>query len=67
MPTYSNIEPTPEVKLNDLTPYVLQIALGIHAIFEGLAIGIQNDWLICLGISLAVCFHKWVKKILYSV
>ncbi len=44
-----------------MTPYLLQIAIGIHAVFEGLAIGIEKETTVVLGIALAVCFHKWAE------
>ncbi|EGR27854.1 zip zinc transporter family protein, putative [Ichthyophthirius multifiliis] len=47
-------------KIN-LAPYLLQVAVGIHAVFEGLAIGIENDWLKCLTLAAAVCCHKWAE------
>jgi len=50
-----------EPKLNKLTPYILQIAIGIHATFEGLAIGIASNYAGCLGIALAVVCHKWAE------
>ncbi|KAM3141595.1 hypothetical protein pb186bvf_006200 [Paramecium bursaria] len=53
-----------------LTPFILQIAigkykfiLGIHAVFEGLAIGIVQEVPECIGISLAVVCHKWAEGI----
>jgi len=50
-----------EPKLSKFTPYILQIAIGIHATFEGLAIGIAPDYAGCLGIALAVVCHKWAE------
>jgi zinc transporter 1/2/3 len=47
-------------QMNTLAPYILQIAIGIHAVFEGLAIGIENEVSTCIGISAAVVCHKWV-------
>ena len=39
---------------------------GIHAVFEGLAIGIEKDVSTCLGIAIAVVCHKWVIHITYN-
>ncbi|CAD8181701.1 unnamed protein product [Paramecium octaurelia] len=50
-----------EIQFNSLTPYILQFAIGIHAFFEGLAIGIEQQVPQCLGISLAVICHKWAE------
>jgi zinc transporter 1/2/3 len=44
-----------------MAPYILQIAIGIHATFEGLAIGIEVEVAKVLGIFLAVLFHKWAE------
>jgi zinc transporter 1/2/3 len=41
----------------------LQIAFGIHATLEGLAIGIEKTWVKCLIISAAVLCHKWAEGI----
>jgi zinc transporter 1/2/3 len=48
---------------NSLTPYILQIAIGMHAVFEGLSIGIESRAGACLGLALAVSCHKWVDII----
>ncbi|KAL4505222.1 hypothetical protein ABPG72_016289 [Tetrahymena utriculariae] len=45
-------------KMNILTPFVLQIALGIHATLERLNIGVEQDFSKCLTIALAVLVHK---------
>lgn len=51
-----------------MTPYILQLAIGVHAVFEGIAIGIEGDFSDCFGIgtiwitllAAAVVCHKWV-------
>lgn len=59
--------------INKMAPYVLQVAMGIHAvfnnlvyskfvkIFEGMAIGIAQSTSACLGVALAVLGHKWAE------
>jgi len=47
--------------VNNWTPYILQIAIGIHATFEGMAIGIQTELSACIGIAAAVVCHKWAE------
>ena len=42
-------------------PYILQVAIGIHAVFEGLSIGLEDEISKCLGIALAVLCHKWAE------
>jgi zinc transporter 1/2/3 len=37
------------------------VAIGIHAIFEGLAIGIETEPVKALSIALAVVCHKWAE------
>jgi len=56
----SILAPT-EPKISKLTPYILQIAIGIHATFEGMAIGIETEFAGCFGIALAVICHKWAE------
>jgi len=56
----SILAPT-EPKISKFAPYILQIAIGIHATFEGMAIGIENEFAGCLGIALAVICHKWAE------
>ena len=48
-------------QFNNLAPYILQIAIGIHAIFEGLGIGIEKEVSSCVGIAVAVVCHKWAE------
>lgn len=43
----SNEEPA----ASTLVPYILQLAIGIHAFFEGLAIGIETHVSDCMGIG----------------
>jgi zinc transporter ZupT len=50
-----------------LTPYILQIAIGIHAVFEGLAIGIQTEVMACISISAAVICHKWAEGLTLGI
>lgn len=46
---------------SNLAPYILQVAIGIHAVFEGLAIGIEQEPVKVLSIALAVVCHKWAE------
>jgi len=41
-----------------MTPFVLMIGLGIHAIFEGLAVGISDKVTDILILGLAIFLHK---------
>lgn len=42
----------------NMTPFVLMIALSVHACFEGLALGLQPDLQSVLSIMLAIMIHK---------
>jgi len=46
---------------NALGPYMLILAMGVHAIFEGLALGLLSDFAGFLGFLLAIVFHKWAE------
>ncbi|KAL4505217.1 hypothetical protein ABPG72_016284 [Tetrahymena utriculariae] len=54
-------------KANLITPIILQIALGIHATLEGLAIGVEQDFSKCLTIALAVLVHKWAEGLVLGL
>ncbi|EAR98824.1 metal cation transporter, ZIP family protein (macronuclear) [Tetrahymena thermophila SB210] len=54
-------------KANIITPIILQIALGIHASLEGLAIGVEQDFSKCLTIALAVLVHKWAEGLVLGL
>jgi len=45
----------------DIGPYLLQIAVGIHAVFEGLSIGLASEISDVIALSLAVTCHKWAE------
>lgn len=42
----------------NMTPFILMIALSVHSIFEGLALGLQTDLNSVLNIVIAICIHK---------
>ena len=46
---------------SDIGPYLLQVAVGIHAVFEGLSIGLATEVSEVLALSLAVTCHKWAE------
>ena len=41
-----------------MTPFVLMIALSVHAIFEGLALGLSPEFKDTLNIVIAIAIHK---------
>ena len=68
-PLMSNIpeikeEKTKHDKKHDsFTPYLLLVALSIHACFEGLALGLQGSLSEIFYMFLAISFHKWVEAL----
>jgi solute carrier family 39 (zinc transporter), member 1/2/3 len=42
----------------NFTPFILMIALSLHACFEGLALGLQSDLQSALSIMFAIVIHK---------
>ena len=44
---------------SSLTPYILLIALSIHSIFEGIALGVMNKIRDCSILFSAIIMHKW--------
>jgi len=42
----------------NMTPFVLMIALSVHSIFEGLAVGIQHTMVNLYGMLIAITVHK---------
>lgn len=45
-------------KCCNMTPFILMIALSVHACFEGLALGLQTNLTSALSIMLAIFIHK---------
>ncbi|EAS07205.1 metal cation transporter, ZIP family protein (macronuclear) [Tetrahymena thermophila SB210] len=56
-----------KTKKVSITPFVIQLAFGIHATLEGLAIGVQQNLGLCLTISLAVVCHKWAEGLVVGL
>jgi len=45
----------------DLTPYILQLAIGAHAVFEGMALGVETHKKNLIGIAAVILSHKWAE------
>ncbi|CAI2370247.1 unnamed protein product [Moneuplotes crassus] len=43
----------------DLTPYILMIALSVHSVFEGVAVGLEEDPADIWSFLIAIGTHKW--------
>lgn len=48
----------PKKKGCNFTPFMLMIALSVHATFEGVACGLQTDFVNCMDIVIAIVVHK---------
>ena len=46
---------------SSITPYILLIALSIHGIFEGIALGVMNTIKECSILFSAIILHKWAE------
>ena len=41
-----------------MTPFILMIALSVHSVFEGLAVGLATDMKTCVNMVIAIVVHK---------
>ena len=41
-----------------MTPFILMIALSVHSIFEGLAVGLATEMKDCVNMVIAIVIHK---------
>lgn len=48
----------PKKKGFNFTPFMLMIALSVHATFEGIALGLQPDFINTMDIVIAILVHK---------
>jgi zinc transporter 1/2/3 len=44
---------------SSITPYILLIALSVHGVFEGIALGVMNTIKECSILFSAIILHKW--------
>ena len=51
-----------EKEKNTLTPYVLLMALSLHGIFEGIALGVLNSNSEFIVLFIAIIAHKWAES-----
>ena len=42
----------------NMTPFILMLALSVHSIFEGLALGMGKDMTSTVDMVIAICIHK---------
>lgn len=50
-----------------ITPYVLLIALSLHGLFEGTALGVMTKLRSALFLSCAILAHKWAESFALGV
>jgi len=50
-----------------LSPYILVLAMSIHAAFAGLALGLSNEMGPFLGMLLAILAHKWAESMTIGI
>ena len=46
----------------NMTPFVLMLALSVHSIFEGLALGLAKTESAVINMVIAICFHKFAAS-----
>ena len=50
-----------------LAPYILAVAMGIHAAFAGLALGLQDTMPGLIGMLAAILAHKWAEALTLGI
>jgi len=56
-----------EPKKCNVGPYVLALAMGIHAAFAGLALGLSRDMQGFIGLLAAILAHKWAEALTVGI
>jgi zinc transporter 1/2/3 len=54
-------------KDDSLSAYLLLFALSVHSIFEGIAIGVQNDVDSSIRLMIAIIIHKLVAAVALGI
>lgn len=52
---------------SNLTPYLLLVALSIHGLFEGTALGVQENYRDAVFLAIAIVAHKWAEAFTLGV
>ncbi len=47
---------------SNITPYILLVALSIHGLFEGTALGVQKHLKDAIFLGVAILAHKWAES-----
>jgi zinc transporter ZupT len=48
---------------SNITPYILLVALSIHGLFEGTALGVQKNLNETIFLGIAIISHKWAESL----
>ena len=51
----------------NMTPIILMVALSVHAIFEGIALGILPEWKESLNLMISIVIHKCAEGMSISI
>lgn len=51
----------------NLTPFILMIALSVHAMFEGIALGIMTNFGSVMNLMISVLIHKAAEAMSISI
>src|SRR4051794_3101430 len=51
----------------NFTPFVLMLALSIHSIFEGLALGLETNLTSAIDLMVAILLHKFAEALSLSI
>jgi len=51
----------------NMIPFVLMMALSVHSIFEGIALGLQNELAPFINLMLSILLHKFAEAMSISI
>ena len=51
----------------NLLPFVLMIALSVHSIFEGIALGLMNEYGPFINLMISILVHKFAESMSISI
>ena len=60
--THHTFNPT-----SNITPYILLIALSLHGLFEGIALGVMKTIRDLLFLLIAILAHKWAESLALGI
>jgi solute carrier family 39 (zinc transporter), member 1/2/3 len=50
-----------------IVPYILLIAMSVHTVFEGLALGLMEDFKPFMNLLISILIHKFAEAMSISV